>query len=351
MDAPAPTRHTSKTSDHIFLKVDVDTFRGTQEGVPALLRLLDRYGVRATFLFSLGPDHTGRALRRVFRRGFLRKVRRTSVVSHYGLKTLMYGVLLPGPHIGRRSRAIVRQTDAEGHETGLHCYDHILWQDYVARRDAVWTQREMQAAQTIYEELMGKPATMHGAAGWQINPHVLAVEEAWGLPYASDTRGTHPFLPVMADGTGKGAGQGAGTVGKDGTGKDGQAIAASGGSRHPRAFACPQFPTTLPTLDELLGMDGMDVDHLHEAVLAQSRQPRPWGHVYTLHAELEGMQLLPVMERLLQAWQAEGFVVGALADLQGRLAGEVLPCHRVVWGEVPGRSGVLAMQGEALPTV
>ena len=86
----------------IALKVDVDTLRGTLEGVPALLELYQRYGVKATFLFSLGPDHTGRALRRIFRPGFFSKVQRTSVLSHYGLKTLLYGTLLPGPHIGRQ---------------------------------------------------------------------------------------------------------------------------------------------------------------------------------------------------------------------------------------------------------
>ena len=80
----------------VVLKVDVDTLRGTQEGVPALLRLFDRHAVRGTFLFSLGPDHTGRALKRVFRPGFLAKVSRTSVTSHYGIRTLLYGTLLPG---------------------------------------------------------------------------------------------------------------------------------------------------------------------------------------------------------------------------------------------------------------
>jgi hypothetical protein len=37
---------------------------------PALVELFRRHDVLATFLFSVGPDHTGRAVRRVFRRGF-----------------------------------------------------------------------------------------------------------------------------------------------------------------------------------------------------------------------------------------------------------------------------------------
>src|SRR6516162_9822308 len=78
----------------LALKVDVDTLRGTREGVPRLVTLLKKHGAGATFLFSLGPDHTGRAIKRIFRPGFLSKVSRTSVLEHYGLRTLMYGTLL-----------------------------------------------------------------------------------------------------------------------------------------------------------------------------------------------------------------------------------------------------------------
>ena len=66
----------------LALKIDVDTFRGTREGVPRLVELLRKHGAGGTFLFSLGPDHTGRALRRAFRPGFFSKVARTSVVEH-----------------------------------------------------------------------------------------------------------------------------------------------------------------------------------------------------------------------------------------------------------------------------
>ena len=130
----------------LALKVDVDTLRGTREGVPRLITLLKRYKAGATFLFSLGPDHTGRAWRRVFKKNFLSKVRRTSVLEHYGIRTLLYGTLLPGPDIGRQCADTMRATRDAGFEVGIHCWDHVRWQDYVARRDAGWTEREMRLA-------------------------------------------------------------------------------------------------------------------------------------------------------------------------------------------------------------
>src|SRR5256714_14673775 len=103
----------------LALKVDVDTYRGTRRGVPRLVELLKCHGAGATFLFSLGPDHTGRAIRRVFRPGFMKKVSRTSVVEHYGVRTLLYGTLLPGPDIGRRRADELRAIPDAGFEVGI----------------------------------------------------------------------------------------------------------------------------------------------------------------------------------------------------------------------------------------
>src|ERR1700729_859848 len=127
----------------LALKIDCDTLRGTREGVPALVEVLQRAQADATFLFSLGPDHTGRALRRVFRRGmfdFARKVKRTSVLQHYGLRTLLYGTLLPGPDIGRRAGGFMRRARDAGYEVGIHCFDHTSWQDQLLQRDAAWAR-------------------------------------------------------------------------------------------------------------------------------------------------------------------------------------------------------------------
>src|SRR5437773_11564465 len=116
----------------VALKIDVDTLRGTREGVPKLVDLLKMHDAGASFFFSLGPDRTGRAIRRVFRPGFVRKVQRTSVVKHYGVRTLLYGTLLPAPDIGRRCADVMRGVRDEGFEVGIHTWDHIRWQDGVA---------------------------------------------------------------------------------------------------------------------------------------------------------------------------------------------------------------------------
>src|SRR5574340_1100248 len=179
----------------LSIKIDVDTDRGTRIGVPNLLRLFDEYGIKATFLFSLGPDNTGRAIKRIFRPGFFSKVSRTSVVSTYGIRTLMNGVLLPGPHVGRRNEGVMRKTRDAGHETGIHCYDHIRWQDGLTKMTEAEARKEFNKAATEFERIFGEPARTHGAAGWQANTYSCTAEDDAKLLYASDCRGTGPFFP------------------------------------------------------------------------------------------------------------------------------------------------------------
>ncbi len=296
----------------LALKIDVDTYRGTREGVPRLVEILKKHEAGATFLFSLGTDHTGRAIKRVFRPGFMKKVSRTSVLAHYGLKTLMYGTLLPGPDIGKRCAHIMQAVRDGGFEVGIHCYDHIRWQDYVAKKDAAWTAREMKLACDRFEKIFGEPAKVHGAAGWQMNVHALRLEQRLDFDYCSDTRGTHPFIPMW----------------------------------NAEIVACPQLPTTLPTLDELIGVGDITPENVVQHLLKLTENPTSTGHVYTLHAELEGMKLAGVFDELLTGWKAQGYELVSLKDYFEGLKLDDLPRHEVVMGEIPGRSGTLAFQGE-----
>jgi undecaprenyl phosphate-alpha-L-ara4FN deformylase len=309
----------------LALKIDVDTLKGTREGVPRLLALFKKYQVGATFLFSLGPDHTGRAVKRVFRKGFFAKVKRTSVVSHYGFPTLLYGTLLPGPDIGRRCADVLRRTRDDGFEVGIHCWDHVRWQDGLANADAAWTRAEMERAQSRFTDIFKTPAKTHGAAGWQMNVHALRLTQSMGFDYCSDGRANAnegvPHYPVV----------------------------------NAEIIDCPQLPTTLPTLDELVGLDGVTEQNVHETLLALTgnnawkcapvlgfREP---PHVFTMHAELEGMRFLPTLEKLIEGWKSQGYTLVATETIAQKLARRKLPYFAAEQGSIPGRSGTLLMQG------
>jgi peptidoglycan/xylan/chitin deacetylase (PgdA/CDA1 family) len=295
---------------NIALKINVATYRGTRDGVPALMEVLKQHGAGATFLFSLGPDHTGRAIRRLFQPGFLRKIRRTAAISRYGFPTLFYGTLLPGPDIGRRCADVMRAVRDAGFEVGIHAWDPTQWHDKAARADEDWTRREMERARERFREIFGTDAQVHGAAGWQMNRHAYRLTQSLGFGYSSDTRGERPYVPVY----------------------------------QAEVIACPQLPTTLPTLDEVIG-GGMTVEQAADHILQCSRDSLDSGHVYTVRAEVEGQKLRPVFEQMLSAWAAEGHRLLSLSDYFEALPDRNLPRYEVGTSATPGHSGTVAMQG------
>ena len=83
---------------------------------------------------------------------------------------------------------------------------------------------------------------------------------------------------------------------------------------------------------------------MHERLLQLTAAPA--DHVFTLHAELEGMKLAAVFERLLAGWREQGYDIVALRELRRTLDLASLPRCEVVRGELPGRAGTLMLQGE-----
>lgn len=291
----------------LALKVDAATYRGTLVGVPRLVEALRQAEAQATFYFNLGPDHSGRipgTLLAASRKG-------ATLLGRHGLATLLYGTLLPGPDVGLRCGDILRGVRDAGFDTGVQGWDRAAWQRRAASASPAWTARYMQRAVTRYEKIFGEPPKTHAAAGWQMNPHALRLSQRLGFGYASDTRGSHPFIPVW----------------------------------NAEIVLCPQLPTTLPTLDELLGRGGCTLDTVHEHLLALTAQPPPTGHVFSVQADLEGQMLLPVFEKLLQGWRKQGYELVSLGSLFEAIDASRLPRHELLQGEIEGRAGRLMLQG------
>jgi peptidoglycan/xylan/chitin deacetylase (PgdA/CDA1 family) len=297
-------------SIRLALKVDVDTDRGTREGVPNLIADCREVDAEACFLFSLGPDQTGRAISRVFRPGFFKKVSRTSVVQIYGVRTLLNGTLLPAPHIGRRNTEVMRSVRDAGYEIGIHCHNHYRWQDYLHRMALGEVREEFVAARAEFLRIFGTEAKTAGAPGWQSTAHSREVYDEAELLYGSDTRGGAPFFPRM------------------------------GG----KVFKTVEIPSTLPTFDELMGRPEYPDEKIVAHYLSLLREDVV--NVFTLHAEIEGMGRRQLFRDLLAACRDRGVEFVRLDEYARELLANraAIPVRDQVMAEIDGRSGFVAAQ-------
>ncbi|MCG7871153.1 MAG: polysaccharide deacetylase family protein [Candidatus Thiodiazotropha lotti] len=270
------------------LRIAVNTLVGAIQGVPALLKLFDQYQVKASFFFATGPDKSGRLINKSQQPWY----------PHLPLNSRLYGVLLKPPQIVDEAGDRMRAVAAAGHETGILCHDRGRWLKGLAHADEAWTRSELLKAVDRYTDLFGNRPSCMASAGWQSNPHLLRLQQELGFDYASDVRGKSAFLPLL------------------------QNIESS----------CPQLPTTLPTISELLRQGGeINLQNVHEYLYAESQHILPHGHIYACDAEVEGIAHLDVLEKLVVMWRNldEGIQpLHAFLDEQNRAQ---LKTHLIGW--------------------
>ncbi len=288
------------------MRIDVDTFRGTRDGVPNLLRLFDKYSVSSTFFFSVGPDNMGRHIFRLLKPAFFIKMLRSRAVSLYGWDIIFKGTLGRGPLIGKRLGKIIKDTKNAGHEAGLHAWDHYAWQAHMEEWTPALIFESLKTGAEELGDLLGEFPSCSAAPGWKADDRMLAEKAKFPFRYNSDCRGDSVFLPVSDDG---------------------------------RTFQ-PQIPSTIPTYDEVIGNDGVSAENYNDFVLSRMRPDAL--NILTMHAEAEGIACLDLFDDFLKKSREREI---SFVPLSAFIAdGKALPSSRIVQREIPGREGVVAVQ-------
>jgi len=290
------------------LRIDVDTFRGTREGVPTLLRILEKHQLKASFFFSVGPDNMGRHLWRLLKPAFLIKMLRSKAASLYGWDILLRGTFWPGPLIGRRLATIIQQTKQAGHEIGFHAWDHHRWQMRMETMTDEQMAHEIKQGVETLTAITGEPPLCSAAAGWKANEQVVRQKQAFGFRYNSDCRGHSIFMPEI----------------------DGKHYA-------------PQIPVTLPTYDEVIGNNAITVENYNDYLLGLF-QPGQLN-VLTVHAEVEGIICAEMFDRFLSLAKQRDIQFAPLQTLLPDDQSRIMP-GKITCAPLRGREGWVARQSE-----
>jgi len=219
---------------------------------------------------------------------------------------------LPGREVGGRATDAIKRVRDAGFEVGVYGWDTARWTRRVVPGNDAWIEHAMHRACERFQALFGERPRTHAAPGWRMTRHGFRLTQRLGYAYCSDTRGRTPYIPMY----------------------DGELV------------ACPQLPTTLATIDELLA-HGQTLETVHHELLRLSEGPPPTGHVFSLDADRGAAQLAPVLERLIDGWRILGYEIGGLRALAESLDAKTLGHYAVEQRVATDRSGSVAAQGLA----
>lgn len=298
-------------SERIGLRCDVDFGIGLERGVPYLLDVLKRHGMRATFYVTMGPDGFRQHTNRLGSASYRKRIRRMNpmgMINAFGPVYLARQALGIRGTVGLSHPDVLKRVVDEGHELGVHGFDHYWWAENIFSADRAELRQDMTRAVEALRKSTGHTASAWASPNWRCSADSLALLEEFGFPYGADTRGRGPFVPQVPGYQGR----------------------------------LPQLPISLPCLHEI-----SDYNNTTEAAAITDEfmsHVQPGYNVWCIHDYYEGVLRREMFERTVDALIRNNVTLVTIAALAAELRDGDLTTSRVVQARMPGGRGEVSCQ-------
>jgi len=302
-------------SKRIGLRCDVDFGIGLERGVPYLLDLFKKRNMRVTFYVTMGPDgfraHTNRLGSASYRRR-IRRMNPMRMINAFGPVYLARQALGIRGTVGLSHPEVLRRVVGEGHELGVHGFDHYWWAENVFEADRNALKEDMDRGLNALKKSTGHDASAWASPNWRCSASSLNLLDEYGFRYGADTRGRSPFVPVM-------------------TGYSGRK---------------PQLPISLPCLHEIADYkDTTDPTTIRDEFVSHLQ---PGYNVWCIHDYYEGVLRRETFESVLDAVIRDGWSLVPITTLAAEVQPDTIATSRITRARMPGGRGEVSCQESTL---
>jgi undecaprenyl phosphate-alpha-L-ara4FN deformylase len=298
-------------SKRIGLRCDVDFGIGLARGVPYLLDLFKKRNMRVTFYVTMGPDGFRQHSNRLGSASYRKRIRRMNpmrMIKAFGPVYLARQALGFRGTVGLSQPNVLRRVVAEGHELGVHGFDHYWWAENVFEADRNALKEDMDRGLNALKRSTGHDASAWASPNWRCSAASLNLLDEYGFPYGADTRGRSPFVPEVAGYSGR----------------------------------KPQLPISLPCLHEIADYkDTTDLAVIRDEFISHVR---PGYNVWCIHDYYEGVLRREVFESVLDAVIRDGWSLVPIATLAAEIQPDKVAVSRITKARMRGGRGEVSCQ-------
>lgn len=298
-------------SQRVGLRCDVDFGIGLERGVPYILDVLKRRNLRATFYVTMGPDGFRQHSNRLGSASYRKRIRRMNpmgMIKAFGPVYLARQALGIRGSVGVSHPDVLKRVVAEGHELGVHGFDHYWWAENVFSADRAALKADMDRALDALENTTGQTASAWASPNWRCSADSLSLLDEFGFRYGADTRGRYAFTPDVPGYSGR----------------------------------LPQLPISLPCLHEI--SDYRNTIDAATIIEEFAGHVQPGYNVWCIHDYYEGVLRREAFQGALDTLIRNGWSVVPIDVLAAELRAGSVPSSRVVKARMPGGRGEVSCQ-------